>query len=77
MKSLGGAETFPVRPDSILAHQGGWDEVLLVAGPLAVVGLALWVANRRVSAQLGRKTDETGGDDQDNDRDNDRDNSPR
>jgi len=26
--------------------------MLLVATPLAVVGLALWVANKRVSAQL-------------------------
>ena len=37
---------------SLIAHQGGWDEVLLVAGPLAVIGGALWLANRRVSAQL-------------------------
>lgn len=32
---------------SLLAHQGGWDEILLIVGPLAVVGIALWVANRR------------------------------
>jgi cyanate permease len=36
----------------VLAHQGGWDEALLVLGPLALVGAALWIANRRVSAQL-------------------------
>ncbi|MEO6122987.1 MAG: hypothetical protein ABIR32_04700 [Ilumatobacteraceae bacterium] len=31
----------------LLAHQGGWDEALLVAGPLlAIVGL-LWLAKRR------------------------------
>lgn len=36
----------------MLAHQGGWDEALLVLGPLALVGAALWIANRRVSAQL-------------------------
>lgn len=35
-----------------LAHQGGWDEVLLVVGPLAAVAGLLWMANRRVSAQL-------------------------
>ncbi len=30
-----------------LAHQGGWDEALLVAGPLvAIIGL-LWLAKRR------------------------------
>ena len=37
---------------SILAHQGGWDEILLVVGPLALIAGALWLANRRVSAQL-------------------------
>lgn len=36
----------------ILAHQGGWDEMLMVLGPLALVGGALWLANRRVSRQL-------------------------
>ena len=37
---------------TILAHQGGWDEILLVVGPLVLVGLALWVANKRATAQL-------------------------
>lgn len=36
----------------IIAHQGGWDEILMVVGPLLVVGGALWVANRRVASQL-------------------------
>ena len=40
-------ELFP-----IVAHQGGWDEFLLVASPLAVIGGLLWLANRRVSAQV-------------------------
>ncbi len=31
----------------ILAHQGGWDEILLVAGPLVVLWLLLVMANRR------------------------------
>ncbi len=35
-----------------LAHQGGWDEVLLVVAPLALIGLLLYVANRRVNAKL-------------------------
>ena len=35
-----------------LAHQGGWDEILLVVAPLALIGGLLWLANRRVSAQL-------------------------
>lgn len=40
-----------------LAHQGGWDESLLVIGPLAVIGFALWVANKRVASQLAKGTD--------------------
>ena len=31
----------------MLAHQGGWDEILVVAGPLLVVATLLWVADRR------------------------------
>lgn len=34
--------------ESLLAHQGGWDEALLVAGPMAVVAWLLWLAKRRV-----------------------------
>ncbi|MGF1596461.1 MAG: hypothetical protein ACFCVK_05950 [Acidimicrobiales bacterium] len=45
----------------IVAHQGGWDEILLVVGPLALIAAALWVANRRVSAQV-EAADGTGGD---------------
>lgn len=37
---------------ALIAHQGGWDEIALVVGPLLLVGLALWVANRRAAAQL-------------------------
>ena len=36
----------------MLAHQGGWDEILLVAGPLAVFGGALMLANKRANAKL-------------------------
>jgi len=37
----------------LLAHQGGWDEKLLVAGPVAVVAGLLWLADRR-SRRAGR-----------------------
>ncbi|MDP9071845.1 MAG: hypothetical protein M3N68_11345 [Actinomycetota bacterium] len=30
----------------ILAHGGGWDELLILLVPLAVVALLLWLANR-------------------------------
>ena len=29
-------------PAAILAHQGGWDEMLLVIGPIALVAGLLW-----------------------------------
>ncbi len=31
----------------VLAHQGGWDEILLVGGPLVVFAGLLWLAKRR------------------------------
>lgn len=34
----------------IVAHQGGWDEILWIAGPLLIVGGLLWLANRRANA---------------------------
>ena len=35
-------------PATVLAHQGGWDEILLVAGPIALVVGLLALARRRV-----------------------------
>lgn len=32
----------------MLAHQGGWDEILLVLGPIAVIAGLLYLAKRRV-----------------------------
>ena len=33
----------------VIAHQGGWDEMLLIAGPIALVAALLWLARRRVA----------------------------
>jgi hypothetical protein len=33
---------------ALLAHQGGWDEVLLVAGPIVVIIAALAIVKRRI-----------------------------
>ncbi len=33
----------------MIAHQGGWDEILLVLGPLAVFAWLLVLANRRAN----------------------------
>lgn len=36
----------------LVAHQGGWDETLLVLAPVAVVGALLLLANRRAKRLL-------------------------
>jgi hypothetical protein len=40
------AGTAPV----LLAHQGGWDEFLLIGGPIVIICGLLWLAKRRVDA---------------------------
>jgi hypothetical protein len=45
---------------SVLAHQGGWDELLMVLVPIAIFALLLVVANRRAS-QIERQNREDGG----------------
>jgi len=45
---------------SVLAHQGGWDELLMVLVPIAIFALLLVVANRRAS-QIERQNSEGGG----------------
>jgi hypothetical protein len=52
-----------VRLAHVLAHQGGWDELLLVAGPIVVIGALLALAKRRVdgaAADTSRDPDEPG-----------------
>ena len=36
----------------VLAHQGGWDEMLFVAVPLGLFALLLYVANKRAKEHL-------------------------
>ena len=42
----------------VVAHQGGWDEILLVVGPLVLLFLVLMLANRRAK-RLGERDDNT------------------
>jgi hypothetical protein len=43
---------------AIVAHQGGWDEILLVVAPMLLVVGLLWVAKRRVDrAAVSRRSD--------------------
>jgi hypothetical protein len=37
---------------AILAHQGGWDEILLVGAPMVVIAGLLLLAKRRVDASV-------------------------
>lgn len=42
-----------------LAHQGGWDEALFVAVPMAIFAALLWVAKRRAEAEAADQADDT------------------
>ena len=37
---------------AILAHQGGWDEILLVAGPIAVIVGLLAIVKKRLDRSV-------------------------
>lgn len=39
---------------SVLAHQGGWDEALLIAAPMVIVVALLALAKRRLDRAAGR-----------------------
>lgn len=41
----------------VLAHQGGWDEILLVLTPVSLFAGLLWLANRRANAQVSRQAE--------------------
>ena len=45
---------------AILAHQGGWDEILLVLTPIVVIVVILRLAKRRVEANAGLDTGDPG-----------------
>jgi hypothetical protein len=40
---------------TVLAHQGGWDEILLVLAPLSLFAVLLYVANRRAERALEQR----------------------
>lgn len=53
MTAFGRSDVFP-----LFAHEGGWDEILLVAIPLILIGSLLFIANRRVDAKLAERSDD-------------------
>jgi hypothetical protein len=46
----------------LLAHQGGWDEILMVAVPIAIFAALLVVANRRANSIEAERDRATGDD---------------
>ena len=40
---------------ALLAHQRGWDEVILVAAPIVVIVTVLAIVKRRVDAKAARE----------------------
>jgi hypothetical protein len=47
----------------VLAHQGGWDELLFVLTPIALFAWLLHVANKRASRMADDDTNGDGGTD--------------
>lgn len=50
----------------IVAHQGGWDEILLVAGPIVIVIGLLALVKRRVEEAARRAAEHDAGSTPDN-----------
>jgi hypothetical protein len=46
----------------VTAHQGGLDELALVAVPLAVLAVLLWLAGRRAAREVEEEAEQTQGD---------------
>lgn len=42
---------------AVFAHQGGWDEALLIAGPIALIAGLLWIAKRRLERAVDDQAD--------------------
>ena len=48
----------------VTAHQGGWDEVVLVAAPLSLFAGLLYLANRRADHVVQTRRDDEPTDDE-------------
>jgi hypothetical protein len=54
---------------ALLAHQGGWDEILLVAGPIAVIVGLLAIVKKRLDRSIELRNRQVDPLDQGTDRD--------
>ncbi len=55
MSAIVGVRGVVATHDAVIAHQGGWDEILLIGVPILLIVGALWVAKRRVEASSSRE----------------------
>lgn len=46
-----------MEPALLLAHQGGWDEILFVLVPVSIFAGLLWIANKKAMAAEDAATD--------------------
>ena len=54
---------------ALLAHQGGWDEILLVAGPIGVIVGLLAIVKKRLDRSVALRNRQVDPLDQGTDRD--------
>jgi hypothetical protein len=54
-----------IQPSAVLAHQGGWDELLFVLLPIVLFAMLLAIANRRASQAQARVERESEPDERD------------
>ena len=54
---------------ALLAHQGGWDEILLVAGPIGVIVGLLAIVKKRLDRSIELRNSQVDPLDQSTDRD--------
>jgi hypothetical protein len=54
---------------ALLAHQGGWDEILLVAGPIGVIVGLLAIVKKRLDRSIELRNRQVDPLDQSTDRD--------
>jgi hypothetical protein len=54
---------------ALLAHQGGWDEILLVAGPIGVIVGLLAIVKKRLDRSIELRNSQVDPLDQGTDRD--------
>lgn len=58
-----------VAAPALIAHQGGWDEALLIGAPILIIVGLLWLAKRRVDSAHTATHSPTDGSDPDTVRD--------